>query len=199
MKGLLEVKNGLIKRNGPLSFFESQGLGILVNPSEVLAKNDEVKIYIERDKGIITDQAYTKILSRSNVRIYVKIIANVLYYFPHPIIFYNKANAKIETEIYINDFGKIVKAYVLGRKFHNEEFKEGDIKSITKVYYKEKLLIYDIFRVKNEDYKSKNIMGSEALLTILDIKNEGEYDFKRLITSSEKIDSLWREETKIWF
>ncbi|BFH73999.1 urease accessory protein UreD [Sulfurisphaera javensis] len=198
MRGLLEVKGEIIRRKGPLSYLETNGIGIITNPSEVLANDDEIEILIEKESAKITDQAYTKILSKSNVKINIKISSQILFYFPHPVIFYDKAKANILTEIEISKHGKIVEAYVLGRKFHKETFKDGEITSVTKIYYKGKLLIYDVFKVINENYKSKNIMGSEALLTVYEIK-DGEYDFQRYSTTTEKIDTLWRSLTGIWF
>lgn len=198
LKGLLEVKDKIIKRSGPLSYIESEGLGIIVNPSEVLANEDEINVNIEGKELIITDQSYTKILSNSNVKINYLVSANLLFFFPHPTIFYNNSNVEIYNEIRVGKFAKIVEAYILGRKGHGEDFNKGNIRIITKVYYKDKLLIYDVFRVKDESYKNKNIMGSEALLSVYEVKN-GEYEFNKFITTSEKIDTLWRKETSIWF
>ena len=197
MRGYLEYEDGVLKRSGPISLFQADGYLIIANPSEVLAHEDELVIKIKGKFLKVTDQAYTKILKRSNVKISVEIEGEEVYYYPHPTLFYDLSGARINTRIKVGRKARIVEAFILGRRGSNEEFTDGDILAITEVFYRDRLLIYDVFR-GDKSYKSKNIMGKEALLTVYEVY-DGEYKFDKVITDYREIDRLWRENTGLNF
>lgn len=197
MKGSLEYEDGKIVRSGPVNLLYSGGYLVIVNPSEVLAHEDELTVKIQGKKIRITDQAYTKILKMSNVKVTISIDGDEVDYFPHPVIFYNLSRARIHTRINVRKRGRVVEAFILGRTGSMEEFTEGDALAVTEVYFKDRLLIYDVFR-GDKSYKSKNIMGKEALLAVYEIE-DGEYKFDKVITDYKNLDKLWREITKIHF
>lgn len=197
MKGSLEYEDGKIVRSGPVNLLYSGGYLVIVNPSEVLAHEDELTVKIQGKKMRITDQAYTKILKMSDVKVTINIDGDEVDYFPHPVIFYNLSRARIHTRINVRKRGRVVEAFILGRTGSMEEFTEGDALAVTEVYFKDRLLIYDVFR-GDKSYKSKNIMGKEALLAVYEIEN-GEYKFDKVITDYKNLDKLWREVTKIHF
>ncbi|BCU71618.1 urease accessory protein UreD [Stygiolobus caldivivus] len=197
MKGSLEFDENMIKRNGPLNIFSCNTYLVVTNPSEVLAHEDELIVKISGRDLKITDQAYTKILRKSNVKIVVEVTGDKVDYFPHPIIFYNSSRARLYTKVVVRERAKIIEAYILGRKGSMEEFVEGDILAITEVFYGDKLLIYDVFRGDGY-YKSRNIMGKEALLTVYEVE-DGEYKFNKIITDYQNIDKTWRDLTGIYF
>jgi len=197
LKGSLEYEDGKIVRSGPVNLLYSGGYLVIVNPSEVLAHEDELTVKIQGKKMRITDQAYTKILKMSNVKVTINIDGDEVDYFPHPVIFYNLSRARIHTRINVRKRGRVVEAFILGRTGSMEEFTEGDALAVTEVYFKDRLLIYDVFR-GDKSYKSKNIMGKEALLAVYEIE-DGEYKFDKVITDYKNLDKLWREVTKIHF
>lgn len=197
MKGSLEYEDGKIVRSGPVNLLYSGGYLVIVNPSEVLAHEDELTVKIQGKKLRITDQAYTKILKMSDVKVTINIDGDEVDYFPHPVIFYNLSRARIHTRINVRKRGRVVEAFILGRTGSMEEFTEGDALAVTEIYFKDRLLIYDVFR-GDKSYKSKNIMGKEALLAVYEIE-DGEYKFDKVITDYKNLDKLWREITKIHF
>ena len=190
MKAYLEINNYdnkfYIFKEGPLGAFKVNKTIYIVNPSEVLANNDNIEIKIATDEGKITDQAYTKIISKSIVNLRIS-ISGSFSYIPHPILFYNKANAEINNEFYVSDKAIIIESYILGRKGHGEIFREGKIKSITKIFSRNRLKIFDIFKVKNEDYRNPNLMGKECIINIYKIEND-EVDIDKRIVSTEDIE-----------
>ncbi|BDC18875.1 hypothetical protein HS5_17650 [Acidianus sp. HS-5] len=183
--GYLEV-NGGIYRKGTLNAYRIGKTIILANPSEVLAHDDEINIKIlAKDDEVITDQGYTKILSKSSVRINVEVEGNFSY-IPHPILFYNEANAEIRSQFKVDKEALIIEAFTLGREGHGEVYKKGKIKAVTEVYSGGELIIYDVFRVNNDDYISPYIMGNNSLLNIYKVRGK-EFDVERKISNSKDI------------
>ena len=191
MKGYLEVNGNIITRKGALNAYWSDGLLIIANPSEVLAHEDEVKIIIRGDNVKVTDQAYTKILSRSNVKIYTEVIGDEVDFLPHPVIFYDGSNAYIENIIRVEKRARVLEGFILGRGGHGEVFNQGNVKAVTKIYFKDKLIIYDIFK------NSKFVKN--ALLTYYEVNADGEYDYEKFLVNHNTIDSLWRKYSNINF
>ncbi|MEJ2776106.1 hypothetical protein DDW09_03030 [Sulfolobus sp. SCGC AB-777_L09] len=191
MKGYLEVNGHIITRKGALNAYWSDGLLIIANPSEVLAHEDEVKIIIRGDNVKVTDQAYTKILSRSNVKIYTEVIGDEVDFLPHPVIFYDGSNAYIENIIRVEKRARVLEGFILGRGGHGEVFNQGNVKAVTKIYFKDKLIIYDIFK------NSKFVKN--ALLTYYEVNADGEYDYEKFLVNHNTIDSLWRKYSNINF
>jgi len=191
LKSYLEINDYdnkfYIFREGSLGAFKVHGTIYIVNPSEVLANDDYIDIKISTNNKI-TDQAYTKILSNSNIKIKIDISGNFSY-IPHPILFYNKANAEINNEFHVMDKAVIIESYILGRKGYGEIFREGEIKSITKIFSNNKLKVFDIFKVKNEEYRNINLMGKECMITIYKVEND-EIDVDKSIVSTEEIEKL---------
>ena len=197
MRGFLELDMGVLRRGGPISLLEAGGYLIIVNPSEVLAHEDEITIRIKGGRVRVTDQAYTKVLKGSRVRISVEIEGDEVYYYPHPLLFFDRSGARIRTKVRALKRARVVEAYILGRRGSNEEFAEGDILATTEIYYGDKLLIYDVFR-GDKSYRSVNVMGKEALLTVYEV-SEGEYRFEKFVSDYREIDRLWRAFTGIHF
>ena len=191
MKGFLEVDGHTVTRRGAINAYWSDGLLIIANPSEVLAHEDEIKIIIKADKVKVTDQAYTKILKKSNVKIYTEVIAEEVDFLPHPIIFYDSSNAYIENVIRVEKGARVLEGFILGRGGHGEVFSQGNVKAVTKIYFKNRLLIYDIFR------NSKFV--NNALLTYYEVNSDGEYNYEKFLLDHNKIDSLWRKYSNIYF
>ncbi|AKV73957.1 MULTISPECIES: urease accessory protein UreD [Metallosphaera] len=202
MKGYLEIRDNedslIIERKGTLNAILTQDLVILVNPSEVLANDDELEYDIEVKRKRVTDQASTKVLSDSNVKIRAKVRLLNSDYLVHPFIFYNRANLLIESDFYVEGSATIVEAYIPGRRATGERFLEGSVKSVTRIYSGDKLLIYDVFRMKDGDYLNPWLMGDECLLTIYTVK-DGDFSFSREILPYTKIFRRWTELTNIWF
>ncbi|BDB98664.1 urease accessory protein UreD [Saccharolobus caldissimus] len=202
MRAYLKVDafSGWIKviRRGQLNAYKINDIIIIANPSEVLAHDDELTINVSGENFTLTDQSYTKILTNSNVKVEVNVNAKRLFYYPHPIIFYNKSNASIRTTINVIEYGKIVEGFILGRGGHNEDFTEGNVKAVTEIYNGDSLLIYDVFRIRNENYKSPNVMGKPGIISVFEIKSK-EYDFERYLVSYRDLDRKWRDITGIWY
>ncbi|ARM75409.1 urease accessory protein UreD [Acidianus manzaensis] len=187
MKALLKVENSLIERTGSLNALFLGDTLMIVNPSEVLAHEDEIKISITSN-GIITDQAFTKILSNSNVRITYEIKGNFLF-IPHPILFYNNARAKIDTTFIVNQKAKIIEAYALGREGHGEKFEKGKIKAITKIYSSDgELLVFDVLRIEDKSYMKT--VGSSGLITTYEIDGK-EINIEKIPVNSEDVEEEW--------
>ncbi|MFP3164088.1 MAG: urease accessory protein UreD [Acidianus hospitalis] len=185
MLGYLEV-NGGIYRKGSLNAYRVGKTIILANPSEVLAHDDEIFIkIIARNNEIITDQGYTKILSNSSVKINVEVEGNFSY-IPHPTLFYNGANAEIHSKFKVDNEALIVEVFTLGREGHGEVFNKGKIKAITEIYSKGELLVYDVFRVNNDDYLNPYVMGNNSLLNIYTVHGR-EFNVERKISNSKDV------------
>ncbi len=185
MLGYLEV-NGGIYRKGTLNAYRIGKIIILANPSEVLAHDDEIIIkIIAKNNEIITDQGYTKILSKSEVKISVEIEGNFSY-IPHPLLFYNEANAEIHNVFKVDKEALIIEAYTLGREGHKEVYKKGKIRAVTEVYSGGELMIYDVFRVNDDDYMNPYVMGNNSLLNIYHVKGK-EFEVNRKISNSKEI------------
>ncbi|WP_052349444.1 urease accessory protein UreD [Candidatus Acidianus copahuensis] len=171
--------NGIIEREGPLNAFLVGETIMIANPSEALAHNDYLEIQVESEGNIIVeDQAFTKISSKSNIKIKVEGRGKRINWLLHPYLFYNDSSAEITNKFFLNK-GKIVEAYILGRKMHKEKFSSGKIRSVTEIYVDGKLLIYDVFRVDGDSFKDKNLMGKEGLLAVYTINKKDDFDVKR--------------------
>lgn len=163
---------------------------IIANPSEVLAHDDELRVFIKINNKKITDQAYTKILSNSNVRLEYVIEGSFFTFKTHPILFYNKAKAEIENVFFVKDKATIIESYALGREAHGEKFKEGKIKAKTLIYYNSKLLVFDVYRVTDLSYL--NTIGSSGLIGIYRVFDY-EVDIEKFSVSSEDIYERWSQ------
>ncbi|EZQ10408.1 urease accessory protein UreH, partial [Candidatus Acidianus copahuensis] len=186
--------NGIIEREGPLNAFLFGETIMIANPSEVLAHNDYLEIQVESEGNIIVeDQAFTKISSKSNIKIKVEGRGKRINWLLHPYLFYNDSSAEITNKFFLNE-GKIVEAYILGRKMHKEKFSSGKIRSVTEIYVDGKLLIYDVFRVDGDSFKDKNLMGKEGLLAVYTINKKDDFDVKKEVIDGEKVGDKWLEE-----
>ncbi|WP_287688857.1 urease accessory protein UreD [Metallosphaera javensis (ex Sakai et al. 2022)] len=202
MRGYLGIRdNGdglIIEREGALNAILTQNLLILVNPSEVLANDDELEYNIEVSRRTITDQAFTKVLSDSNVKIKSRVRLLNSNYLIHPVVFYNRANALMESDFYVEGSATIVETFIPGRRGKGERFLEGNVKSVTRVYIGDKLMIYDVFRMRDGDYLDPWVMGDSCLLTTYHVK-EGDFSFSREILPFTKVHQRWSDLTNIWF
>ncbi|AWR96863.1 urease accessory protein UreH [Acidianus sulfidivorans JP7] len=192
MRASLKIRNGIIERTGSLNAILLNDRIIIVNPSEILAHEDEIKISIEANT-IITDQAFTKIVSNSNVKIQYEVYGNFSF-LTHPILFYDNAIAEIENTFMINQKAKIIEAFALGREGHGEEFKKGKIRAKTKIYSNDgELLVFDVLRVEDSNYK--NTIGSSGLITIYKIDGK-ESDIEKYSVNSIDINEEWLKIVK---
>ncbi|MEM0290150.1 MAG: urease accessory protein UreD [Metallosphaera sp.] len=188
MKAWLEINGDIVKKSGSLNAFISHDNVIIANPSEVLAHDDELRVFIKTNNKKITDQAYTKILSNSDVKLEYVIEGSFLTFKTHPILFYNRAKAEIENVFFVKDKAIIIESYALGREAHGEKFKEGKIRAKTLIYYNSKLLVFDVYRVTGLSYL--NTIGSSGLIGVYRV-GDYEVDIEKISISSEDIYERW--------
>jgi len=194
LRGYLEVRyekgKFYVYRQGVLNAYLVDGKVMLANPSEVIANDDEIETRVYADsRVVVTDQAYSKVLSRSRVKVANFFEGKEVLFFPHPIIFYDRANAFFKQTFHLERGGIIVEAFTLGRKGHGEVFKEGKVKVATKVYVEGELKVYDVFRNVDEEYK--RTMGKESLLTVY--KVDGDVEVERIIVPAEELDKEFKK------
>jgi len=198
LKSHLVIRNNVVQSSGVLGAIQiGDKMIVLTNPSEVLANNDELTFDINVRGKILTDQAYTKVLSSSNVKISVNMEMEDSSYFPHPVLFYNNANFEMVTEIRSKGKNSVVEAFILGRRGSGEKFVKGKINAITKIYSEHGLIAYDVFRVNDEDYL--DLIGNDALLTVYYIEDGELASFTREILSYKDVFKEWSKITGIWF
>jgi len=192
------IRNNVVQSSGVLGAIQiGDKMIVLTNPSEVLANNDELTFDINVRGKILTDQAYTKVLSSSNVKISVNMEMEDSSYFPYPVLFYNNANFEMVTEIRSKGKNSVVEAFILGRRGSGEKFVKGKINAITKIYSEHGLIAYDVFRVNDEDYL--DLIGNDALLTVYYIEDGELASFTREILSYKDVFKEWSKITGIWF
>lgn len=202
MHNLLQVRaNELgiyVKRDGAFNVMKVANNTLMIaNPSEVLAHDDQVKVDMDLEGDYqVTDQAFSKVISNSNVVLDYSVASKGnLLFVPKPILFYNGARAKISSIFTIAGSARIVEVYVLGRSGYGETFSNGKISSVTKIYSeKQKLLAYDTFAVENLSWQDSTIMGENCLLTCYDVKN-GMVDVEKKLFEFSRLE----QETRTYF
>ncbi|AWR98437.1 urease accessory protein UreD [Metallosphaera hakonensis] len=188
----------VVVRTGTLNALLVRDMVILVNPSEVLVGEDRIEQEIQVKGKVVTDQAYTKVLSDSKVTITSRISLENSLFFPHPILVYNGGGLDMESYFHVTGKAKVVEAIVLGRIGSGERFQRGKIRVITKIWSGDELLIYDVFRVNDGDYLDPNVLGKEGLLTTYSIEGK-EFIFDREILTIKELYRRWSQITGITF
>jgi urease accessory protein UreH len=147
---------------------------IIANPSEVLAHDDSFEINITLKGNFqVTDQAYTKILSDSHVKLKYSITSSgSLSFLPKPILIYDDSYSEMVYEFHIDGSARIIETCALGRSGHGEIFQTGKVRSITKIYSRQKLIATDVLLIEDASWKNSNVMGRNCLLTRYDVNNE---------------------------
>ncbi|QKR00689.1 urease accessory protein UreD [Metallosphaera tengchongensis] len=202
MRHLLRVRDIeggiLVEREGSLNAILIDNTVIFTNPSEVMANYDNFHYEIAVKNKVVTDQAYNKVLTNSRVHVVIRATLENSKYLPHPIILYNGAGITIEGEFHVVDKAEIMEVFVPGRRGMGENFVRGDVKAVTRIYSRGKLIVYDVFKVKDDDYLNPNVMGNKCLVSFFQVE-DSEHQVSRELIDHRGVFRRWSEITGLWF
>lgn len=173
----LRMKGGnlYVSRKGPIWAFKVNVDKeiVIAYPPEVLANNDRliVEAEIEGDYTL-SDQAFTKVASDSNVTIKYSTSCNgSLKFIPHPVLVYNRGNLNMEIDIRTTGDLNVLEVFRLGRRGSGEVYNNGLVTSLFRIFYRDELVVYDVFRVRDSSWMDDNIMGHRGLATCYTLKD----------------------------